>query len=218
MPIEKKGAALLALSVPKTSPKKNTAASKPKTKKPKSSTAKSATLSPDEMVFGRLVGTEVQPLSSEWCWAVCAVMVARSVGIDPPTLESLVFGVHNSATAKPGVEGLGGPGIEDVYESGKLGVPINCKYLERTISQFRIDQALSDPDRPSVIELGLAWHTGGMHVVLVTGFSPSSTSDETFYYVNDPDPYFRRRTVTYDGLVTAFSKGDWIETFAAFGI
>lgn len=210
MPIVKPAAALLPLKAAR--PKKATKSKKgTKTRRPAG--LPTPAFLPPGAVTGRLVATRTQPAGSQWCWATCAAMVADFLDLDVPELEDIVQSAFNTSDLQ---RSANGPDIERVYEDGHVGgTPINCKYLDHVVDPERIDDALVSD---MVVQIGVRWHQGGGHVVLITGFSPDSTDDLTYYYVNDPDPAMVRRTATYAGLLSAFGQGSWQETFSKFQI
>jgi len=220
MPIEKKGKALLALNRPR--PKKLTAKVAGAKKGSGAGVAAAASVASTAAAAAQQpyesISVVTQPPGSQWCWAACAVMVADFLEVSPlPTVQS----VAGNTPGNPGfTTALSAQQIRQMYLSGATGEKINCNVLAApagVATKSQLDGALSSP---VPVEVAILWNgvNAGGHVVLVVGSDPSPVTGETFYYVNDPDPNTRERTVTYQGLVNGFGHGHWNETVGAFEI
>jgi len=214
MPIERKGTALLALKRPrlKKPPEVDGAKKSPKAKGGKAKVA-SASLAAAMVQPFESIANVSQPKGSDWCWAACAVMVGDFLGVSPlPNVQEVV----DNTPGNPGFNTpLSAAQIRTMYSSGAVGeTPIGCAVMGPA-TQALLDAALNFP---TVVEYAVLWNQGGGHVMLIVGSDPSPQNGQMFYYINDPDPDTRERTVTFLGLQKAFGKGKWNETIGGFHV
>ena len=146
-----------------------------------------------------------------WDWAACAQMVAASGAISPPMnpLPTQVDIVRSQLGSLANVP-QNDQEILSLYRTGKVGgVPIRCVLIQGPLEQFELDQTLQDG---GPVEIGLQFSGGCGHVSLVVG--TEDVNGRCLYIVHDPA--LGRGRFTYDGLRSAYGKGHWFLTFAAF--
>lgn len=131
-----------------------------------------------EIVAGRFLQRQ-----SNWCWVACARMVANSLAIGlsleeiPEQAQIVQSWIGQAANVTQNADQIVG-----LYRSGLLGARIDCAQTNGSLSQQTILDEIG-ADRP--VEIGLTFHGGGGHVVIVAGFVDLGNGTVK-YIVHDP--------------------------------
>lgn len=191
---------------PRGKAKPNAKTRKPKGGKPKKGAGLSAAMAAAAAV------AELAPLfrqeQSNWCWAGCAQMIAGSnpIGISPvPSQSEIVMNQLGTLVNQTQNENQ----IVSLYNSGKVGgVPIRCVAVSSILPQEQLDEQL---EGGVPVQMGLVID-GGKHVSLVVGIEDAG--NDPFYIVHDPA--LGRGRFSFQGLLTAYGRGQWFMTFGGF--
>src|SRR5215218_1984149 len=148
---------------------------------------------------------------SNWCWAACAVMVARYYGdgfIQQCMLADYLFGQTNCCSTPSAFVCNKGALSELVCTLYQGACALQCHGQNGDISlasiQFEIDQG-----RP--IQCNFDWSVGGSHTVIVRGYYESPTPLYGYVHVNDP--LEGEGAITYEDLQSAYGLGVWNYTY-----
>jgi hypothetical protein len=146
----------------------------------------------------------------EWCWASCAVGVARFLKLDTiPTeagLANLLTG-RNDCDSKPTpsrcIVPASGQQIDEIYDAigiGRVGPD----------EPLSIVTLLGELIAKRPVEIAFAWYQGGGHVALIRGFTKATSQ----FYVSDP--WFGENAMTYAQIANGYDIGRWVGSYGRF--
>ena len=155
---------------------------------------------------------------TNWCWATCATMLSRFYGAQIRICEAAAKlipndGCCNGAPAEGTFDRTWNKGscnrtctvaeVADLH--GKLG--LSSTHIAGTLSFADLESEISVNGRP--IEVAYSWTGGGGHVAILRGIDSQAKTVR----VNDPWPDYGETVTSYNGLLTAYGKGAWFQSW-----
>jgi hypothetical protein len=150
----------------------------------------------------------VRQEQANWCWATVVQMVEKFNGIDVRQCDLAIheFGLRCCDAPLPvGCDrALSDPDITALW--GHQGYA----HVVYVFSQVTVAVVRGEIRARRPVEIGVSWHGGGGHVILVVGiwWDPASV----WVYVNDPGEA-KTVSVTWARLRTAYGHGVWDATW-----
>jgi hypothetical protein len=148
-----------------------------------------------------------------WCWAACAEMILRFMGV-PRNQCDIVSGLLRKNCCNDPVnvcdEGLDIEGVDQAFASVRLaGQSLEGELpFDDVVSQIN-----GNPSRPVVA--GIKWAGGGGHLVVISGWRRS----DALRYVKVNDPFYSSGDIRYEDLVERYGPNDtgrWMHTWTDF--